>query len=233
MSAAPTAPTAPSRDVVVADTVEWLKEPRSRVGVSVVSSIPDVSELGVSDLVWRRFFVEMAGALLLAADDDGLLALIQTEVRRDGALVDKAGLVTEGVRAVGGVLVTRKIICRRPPGTRSTKRLAFSQLLVFSRRPVSAAIADTVPDVLDDAGPVTWTRGVGLFAARAAVDVVRRFAPATTTILDPFCGEGMILAVANERGLHAVGVERQRKRAALARRLRAEDIRIGAEPRPL
>ena len=37
---------------------------------------------------------------------------------------------------------------------------------------------------------------------------------------------GMILAVANERGFNAFGIERQRKRAEQARRLRVADIRL-------
>ena len=219
----------PTRDVVATDTVEWLKLPRQRGGWSVVSSIPDVSELGVSDVVWRAFFTEMAGELFKLVDDGGLLALIQTDVRKDGLWVDKSSLVGAGVSAAGGMLLARKIICRRPPGMTSTKRAAYSQLLVFGRTAFDAAVPDTVPDVLADGGPVTWTRGVGLYAARAAVDVVKRFAPTTTTIVDPFCGEGMILAVANERGLHAVGVERHKKRAELARRLRVADLRIASE----
>ncbi len=213
-----------------ADTVEWLRERRERRGWSVVSSIPDVSELGVSESVWRAFFTEMAGALFQLADDDGLLALIQTDVRKDGLWVDKSSLVNAGVVAAGGILLARKIICRRPPGMTSTKRAAYSQLLVFGRKAFDAALPDTVPDVLPDGGPVTWTRGVGLYAARAAIDVVKRFAPTTTTIVDPFCGEGMILAVANERGLHAIGVERHKKRAEGARLLRVAHLRDGLEP---
>jgi len=38
-------------------------------------------------------------------------------------------------------------------------------------------------------------------------------------ILDPFCGVGTVLAVANRLGLDAVGVEKNRKRAEDARAL--------------
>jgi tRNA/tmRNA/rRNA uracil-C5-methylase (TrmA/RlmC/RlmD family) len=39
------------------------------------------------------------------------------------------------------------------------------------------------------------------------------------TVVDPFCGMGTALAVANEFGLNAVGVERSAKRARKAREL--------------
>jgi len=38
-------------------------------------------------------------------------------------------------------------------------------------------------------------------------------------ILDPFCGVGTVLAVANALGLEALGVEKNRKRAEQARAL--------------
>lgn len=218
----------PRRDVVVDDTVQWLQQTApglDRTGWSVVSSIPDISETGQSEPVWRAFFVDMAGALLKLCDDGGLLALFQTDVRKGGVWVDKSAMITAGVVAAGGVLLMRKIVCRRPPGTTSSRRAAYSHLLVYGTKPIDTAFPDVIPDVIPDGGPVTWTRGVGLFGARAAVDVVARHAPGTRVIVDPFCGEGMLLAVANERGFDAVGVERHKKRAESARRLRTADIR--------
>lgn len=42
----------------------------------------------------------------------------------------------------------------------------------------------------------------------------------TRTLVNPFCGHGTVLAVANHLGLDAVGVELSRKRAKKARALR-------------
>ncbi|MEI8255492.1 MAG: SAM-dependent methyltransferase, partial [Deltaproteobacteria bacterium] len=42
---------------------------------------------------------------------------------------------------------------------------------------------------------------------------------ACRTVLDPFCGIGSMLAVANAHGMDAVGVELSAKRAARARTL--------------
>jgi tRNA G10 N-methylase Trm11 len=57
---------------------------------------------------------------------------------------------------------------------------------------------------------------------REACDAVARFLLAHTacrTVVDPFCGLGTMLAVANAHGLAAVGVERSPRRAMRARRL--------------
>ena len=218
----------PVREIVVADTVAWLSEDAARRDCSqwsIVSSIPDASETGQEDAAWRRFFVDMARGLMALVPDDGVMVLFQTDLRRDGAWLDKARLCSDGAADAGGIVVAKKIVCRRPTGTTSSRRAAYTNLLCFARRPLDTRLPDTVPDVIADAGPVTWTRGVGLFAARAAMTFVRRYAPMTTTVVDPFCGEGMLVAVANEAGFAAIGVERHGKRAELARRLRIEDIR--------
>ena len=46
----------------------------------------------------------------------------------------------------------------------------------------------------------------------------------TRTVVDPFCGHGTVLAVANELGLGAIGVEIGRKRAKQAQRLSAAGL---------
>jgi hypothetical protein len=72
--------------------------------------------------------------------------------------------------------------------------------------------------VLPELGAMTWARAMGLAATEAAVLWLRDRAGART-IVDPFCGVGTALAVANRHGLHAIGVERNPGRAQKARAL--------------
>jgi hypothetical protein len=65
---------------------------------------------------------------------------------------------------------------------------------------------------------MTWSRAMGLAAARLVVRFIRT-QTRSHTVVDPFCGHGTALAAANEAGLHAVGVELGAKRARRARRL--------------
>ncbi len=102
-------------------------------------------------------------------------------------------------------------------------RPAYAHLLCFSRG-VRADPARSTMDVLPSLGKMTWPRAIGLNACRLACDYVLE-ATTTRTIVDPFCGIGTALAVANERGMHAIGVELNRKRAA-----RAQELRIHADP---
>ena len=59
----------------------------------------------------------------------------------------------------------------------------------------------------------------------AACDLACRYVlshTATRVIVDPFCGWGSVLAVANQLGLNAIGVELSRKRAQKARNLQLD-----------
>lgn len=207
---------APRREVVHGDAVAWLAARPGLAGCSVIASLPDVSELGVSLDRWREFFRAAARAALLTAADDGLCVFAQTDNKVEGRWISKAGLVLAVADALGVPLVFHKIVCRRPPGTAISGRPGYSHLLAFSRRVVDDPNRPT-PDVLPDLGDMPWSHSIGTRAAAAAVDAIRRLAPATTCIVVPCCGIGTILAVANARGFDVVGIERNRKRAEAAR----------------
>lgn len=209
----------PSREVIIDDAIAFTAA-RSFEGCSIVSSIPDVSETGMSFTKWTQWFQDTARLFAAKTPADGLLVLTQTDIRREGRWVDKGFLVQQAIVDSGLFLVARKVICRRPTGSVSSARAAFTHLLVFSRGLlIEGARPDTIPDVLPDGGNVTWTRGLGEKASLACVDMVVRYAPLSHTVVDPFCGEGMLLAAANHRGLSAIGCERNTKRAVKARRL--------------
>jgi hypothetical protein len=74
-------------------------------------------------------------------------------------------------------------------------------------------------DVLPSTGEMLWSKGMGV---DACLDAVRFVLDHTSSrcIVDPFCGLGTVLAVANALGLDAVGVERVARRAQRARNLR-------------
>ncbi|MFZ6178484.1 SAM-dependent methyltransferase [Nannocystis pusilla] len=211
----------PRREVVHGDAVAWLAERPDLQDSSVIATMPDVSELGVSLERWREFFLAAARAVLLAAPPDGLAIFIQTDNKIEGRWVSKAGLVLRVADELDVPLLFHKIVCRRPPGSLIHGRPGYSHILAFSRRARDDADHPT-PDVLPDLGAMPWSHSIGTRAAEAAVTAVRRLSPATTRIVVPFCGLGTILAVANARGFDAVGIERNRKRAEAARTFELE-----------
>lgn len=213
--------TLPRRTVHCAEAGAWLEAQGPLQGSSFVTSLPDVSE--VPDLgleAWKAWFAECARKILVRVPDEGVAIFYQTDVKKDGAWVDKGYLVSKAAESAGATLLWHKVVCRRPPGTVTFGRPAYSHMLCFSRGR-RLELAGATADVLAEPGEVTWTRGMGAEACLAAC----RFVLAQTmtrTVVDPFCGHGTVLAVANALGLHAVGVELSLKRARKARRLRAQ-----------
>jgi hypothetical protein len=207
------------RTVHCADALAWLEAQAPLAGCSLITSLPDASEFPSLSLAeWKAWFVRAAALVLSRCPEEGATLFYQTDVKKDGAWVDKGYLCFQAAEQQGHALLWHKIVCRRPPGTVTFGRPAYSHLLCFSRG-LRLELAKSTPDVLPEAGDVTWTRGMGVHACLTACRFVLECTP-TRTIVDPFCGHGTVLAVANALGLDAVGVELSRKRARKARALR-------------
>ena len=205
-----------SRVVHRGDGVAFLREPLP-AGAAIVTSLPDhseVPELGVAG--WQRWFVDTVALACRAVADDGVAMFYQTDVKHAGRWIDKGHLVMCGVDAAASHLLWHKIVCRVPPGTTTFGRPAYAHFLCASRARTLAPGAST-PDVLPSLGAMTWSRAMGMAACAAAVEFARSIG--ATAIVDPFCGVGSVLAMANARGLDAIGVELSKRRAAKARAL--------------
>jgi hypothetical protein len=122
-------------------------------------------------------------------------------------------------------LLFHKIACRLPAGTVSTGRASYAHLIGFARspRPLRHATADVLPD----AGWRPGVKAMGVKACIEACQIVRKETP-TRTVVDPFCGFGTVLAVANALGLDAIGVDHS---ARMCRRARTLEIDLAARAR--
>lgn len=208
----------PRRDVVQAEALAWLATHPAEPGTSVVTSLPDLSECpGLTLEAWRAWFVEAARAVLRFLPEDGLALFFQSDIRHRGVWIDKSYLVQRAAEDQGASLVFHKIVCRKPPGTVSHGRPSYSHLLGFSKVPRSPG-ARPGPDVLDDAGFMPWSRAMGVAACELACRFLRD-ETSTRRVLDPFCGQGTVLAVANAFGFDAIGVDLSKKRCKIARNL--------------
>ena len=207
----------PSRVVHCAEAIAWMKANGRIAGACAVTSLPDVSEVGLALPAWRTWFLEGVRLVVESVPDEGAALFFQSDIKRDGVWVDKGALVTRAAEDAGARVLFHKIVCRRPPGMLTYGRPGYTHLIAVSR---ALACSDVlpIPDIITDAGRLTWVRAMGVRAAAHAVRFARDQAGAAT-IFDPFCGVGTVLAVANALGLDALGVEKSRKRCEQAREL--------------
>lgn len=207
----------PGREVITGDALPWLRSQTSRTGACVVTSLPDLSEVRMDPAAWSVWFVEAAERCIRLVPDDGAALFFQSDVRHDGHWIDKAALVHRAAEAAGARLLFHKIVCRFQPGHVTGPRPGYTHLLAVSRALRSSG-EPGLPDVMVDAGRPVWVRAMGPRAAAHAIRFARDQAGARL-IIDPFCGVGTVLAVANALGLDAQGVELSARRAEQARRL--------------
>jgi hypothetical protein len=217
----------PTRVVHETDGVAWLAQATLPATHAIVTSLPDHSEVPAMGFAgWRTWFVDTAALACRQVADDAVVVFYQTDVKHDGRWIDKGFLVSLGAERAGSSLLWHRIVCRVPAGLVTFGRPAYAHMLCFSRS-LRLAPGQAAADVLPQLGAMTWARAMGMDAC----DAIARFVLAHTacrTIVDPFCGVGTMLAVANAHGLDAVGVELSPRRARRARQLTLP----GREPMP-
>lgn len=208
---------APTRVVHHAEAIGWLAANPATPATSVITSLPDASEVPELDFdAWRAWFVDAARAVVAWTPADGVAIFYQSDVRRGAAWIDKGHLVARGAEEAGATLLAHTIVCRAPAGTVAHGRATYSHMLTFTRgdRPPPRGH----PDVLPDAGLMPWSKAMGAAACVAACTFLRD-ETSSRTVVDPFCGSGTALAVANALGFDAVGIDRSARRVRLARKL--------------
>ncbi|MBL8915539.1 MAG: SAM-dependent methyltransferase [Archangium sp.] len=218
----------PQREVHVGDGVAWLTKANFDDTHAIVTSLPDSSELPALGFDgWRKWFVETSALICSRVSQGGVAIFYQTDVKRDGAWVDKGYLVSRGAEDAKSACLWHKVICRAPAGTITFGRPAYAHVLCFSRG-LRLEKAQAFADVIPRLGEMTWARAMG----REACDAIAQFLvkhTKTKTVVDPFCGLGTMLAAANDHGLSAIGVELSAKRAAKAKELKFAPVRAARQ----
>lgn len=210
---------APARTILVGDGVAWLAASALPPSHAIVTSLPDVSEMRSMDVAaWREWFVATVALVCTQTADAAPAVFYQTDVKQGGRWIDKSHLVALGADRAGAACLFHKVVCRAPAGAATFGRPGYAHLLAFSRD-LRVPVAESTADVLPGLGEMSWARAMGTAACEAACRFLLR-STACRVVVDPFCGLGTVLAVANAYGLDAVGVERSPKRAAKARSLR-------------
>jgi hypothetical protein len=206
------------RNVFTDDAIEWLNRFTPTSGHSILGSLPDISEFpGYTLDQWKNWFETTAEIILSKTSPEGVSIFFQSDIKHESIWIDKAYLIQKAAEKLGHNLLWHKIFCRAPVGTIMFGRPSYSHMLCFSRT-VLPDLSKSSADVIPDLGEKTWIRGMGLEASLIASNFVLK-QTLTRTLVNPFCGEGSVLAAANFVGLNAIGIERSPKRAEKARLL--------------
>lgn len=227
------------REVVLADACEWLRRPGVvPPGAFVFTSLPDVSEVkefAPTMDAWKAWFKEAVILVLKALPLHGVAVFYQTDIRLpEQGQVSKALMVLQAALEVPGVtLWWHKIAHFGNVDQPAVTSLKFSHMLCYRRQrsesgdecstagdEIRSDNGGMIPDVLSRGpqprGLKNCARSMGANAVHAVLKWAIRRLPGVDTVIDPFCGAGTALAVGNELGLHALGVDISARRVRQA-----------------
>ena len=207
-----------TRVVVRGEALSWLDDHPAQPGASVVTSLPDLSEVPERGFEgWKTWFIVAARHVIRWLPPRGVAIFFQSDIRRGGAWVDKGYWILRAADEEAAHLLWHKIVCRKPPGTIAHGRATYSHMIC-----VAPDLPDPPrkpgPDVLLDAGYMPWSKAMGVDACRLACRFLRE-ETSTGTVVDPFCGRGTILAVANSMGFDSIGIDVSARACRHAREL--------------
>jgi hypothetical protein len=186
------------REVICADSIDWMNQTEARG--AVVTSLPDADECGFDLAYWKEWFVEAAKLSMGLALPNAPAIFYQTDRKSNGELISKSYLCHRAANELGYVCLWDKVVLRRDVGKVDLFRPTYTHLICFSKEGKPGV---ATPDVMP-AGAMIYDNAMGMTAAVMAVKFAGQISP---LIIDPFCGRGTIIAVANAYGYKSIGVD--------------------------
>lgn len=186
------------RQVICADANDYLRVLKNTDGT--ITSLPDWDETNINNVcLWEEWFIGTVRYILSKLTDDGYAFFYQSDRKYEGKLIDKSYLCNVAARQAGVPLLWHKIAIKREVECIDLFRPTFTHLLLFGKGKPGKAIPD-----LFYTGKMIYKNAMGLNACKICCDFFRG---KTHTIIDPFCGQGSVLAIANAYGFNSIGVE--------------------------
>jgi len=201
------------RRVYCRDAIEWINSLDYLDG-SVITSLPDVSEMQRLTLdSWKEWFTKAAEAIFSKLKDKEVAIFYQSDIKilesdsgkgsRCKEWVDKAFLIQIAAQKYNVPLLWHKIYLIGDMKALKFSRSNYSHMICFSKTSFPVEKLTTVD--VDSRGSVAWKKGMGITAGLVAVEFAK--AMGSKVIIDPFCGKGTTLAIANHVQLDAIGVD--------------------------
>lgn len=174
---------------------------------------------------YKKWFVRTLQLIFQRVPIGQCVILTQTDAKilsNDGNVVswmDKSYMCISEAEKFNCTLLWHKIAIDSQAEI-SSHRPCYTHLLCFGKSFQFHTSQFLTPDVIDR-GLMTWEKATGLEACLLCLAFLRYVVNAPC-VINPFCGKGTILAVANYFGLRSIGIEVMPKRA---RKALSKDLR--------
>ena len=208
-----------TREVICCDAVEWLTSREDGSLGHIITSFPDMNEVGLDKEEYRTWVTRVVTLCFLKCNPKSYILFCQTDRKVKGEWFDKSSVVVEAARTMQMPLRWHKIVLRKTHV--DLLRPTYSHMLCFSRK--SGPGKGTV-DVIHG-GKSIYAHGMPIGAAKYMCEFLAAFGDRSTTqVIDPFVGRGTTLAVAEMYGFHTIGIDCESKQCEYAKNLTCEDV---------
>lgn len=189
------------------DGIRWCRSNDSKIS-AIVTSIPDASEIGLTQIKtkkeeqkYTKFFLRAVDAVCQAITDNGYAMFIQTDRKHNG-LIDKPFLLSQAAYNRGFRMMFHKIALIRKVNQIDLHKPTYTHVICYSK---NGTPGKATPDVFPR-GNVLYKNGAGVNAVAVCLHFLK--AKGITTVADPFIGQGTTLIVAKKmKFTDGVGVD--------------------------
>jgi hypothetical protein len=190
-----------TREVICGDSLDILKGFKDLH--CIITSLPDMEEIGLKNIPDYYHWMEKACDTLIGTlSQKGIIFFYQTNRKYQGTVIDKNQLITTKFFMAGYSKVFEKIVLRQAPDTVDRYRPTYTNLFAFSE---TLKAHQPTPDVIYR-GEMLYKNAMGMNAIKVCLDYVREHVECRL-VLDPFCGQGSVLKVANDYGYDSIGID--------------------------
>lgn len=200
------------RIVFCDDAHNWLS--KNKNVKAMITSLPDMEEVCMGEKDWEDWIKKTCKLIINSLDDDGIVIFYQTDRKYNGQVIDKKTLISKEFIELDYKNIFNKIVLKQKPNTVNLFRPTFTNLFGFSKKITSGK---ATPDVID-CGKMVYKNAMGLNACKTAIDFINTKIN-INTIVDPFCGQGSVLKIANNMGFNSLGIEILKEQCLKAEKL--------------
>ena len=194
-------------NILCRDGIRWCRANDSKIQ-AIVTSIPDASEIGLTQIKtkkeeqkYKQFFTRAADAVLQAIKDDGYAIFIQTDRKHNG-LIDKPYLLSSAAYKRGFRMMFHKIALIRKVNQIDLHKPTYTHVICYSK---CGTPGKATPDVFTR-GNSLYKNGAGINAVAVCLHFLKT--KGITTVVDPFVGQGTTLIIAKQMNFtEAIGID--------------------------
>lgn len=200
----------PKRNVFCDDSKKWLVGKRFKI---IITSLPDMEEVGLNKDGWMLWIKDIIKLLIDCIGDDGVIFFYQTDRKYNGEIIDKKSIIANEFLLNGHKNILSKIVLKRDVGKVDLFRPTYSNLFGFSKKVKSGT---ATPDVVFS-GKMLYKNAMGFNAVELCINFLKS-KKIKDVVVDPFCGMGSVLKIANTLGYDSLGVDILEKQVTEAKK---------------